>query len=356
MTYPDLSLQSRYEEMLKSMQPEDTVEGARDIWWQGFDKLTQERTFGRERRTLNIAGGFKPGDTMPDDIASRNVKFSVGRGSGDLYGRYFHDASAEIISRGFIDSKGDNQPTDEELLEIRKVMGDTTDFMFYDFVNKVIVPFKAFLTDINESVSPNVSEQQYIGRIERNIVYVGVVRELSFSFRIQAFHPQEMRGIWNKINFLTGMTFPSKYSNGFIVPPFLKLTIGNIFTDQPGYIKSLNYKFDDDGWELDENYQAPMGVTVNVSFSIIEKKQMRTGDVFYPYGRTRVAARSQPSSARPAAAAANSTTSQGSFIPTTLDGKRIFGTSTLPPIAPAPQDNTRVAPSVPARTPFTIGN
>jgi hypothetical protein len=360
MTYPDLSIQSRYEQMLESMKPEDTVEGARDEWWQKFDKLTQERTFGRERRTLNFAGGFKPGDTMPDDIGSRNIKFSVGRGDGSLYGRYFHDASAEILTKGFLDSKGDNQPTDEEVSEIRKAMGDTTDFMFYDFINKVVVPFKAFLTDVNESISPNVSEQQYIGRIERNIVYVGVVREVSFSFRVQAFHPQEMRGIWNKINFLTGMTFPSTYSNGFIVPPFLKLTIGNLFVDQPGYIKSLSYKFDDDGWEIDPNYQAPMGVTVNVSFSIIEKRQMRTGNNFYPYGRSRTPAPTPAGTpARPAAASSPSNSTTPGKLPsstqtqTTRDGKKATGpaaATTRPPARPAtPPDNTRVTPKLPPK-------
>jgi hypothetical protein len=327
MTYPDLSIQSRYEEKLKSMSFEETVEGAQYEWWKGFETLTQERTFGRERRTLNIAGGFKPGDTMPDDMASRTVKFT-GRGSGKLYGRYFHDATAEIIPIGYVESKGDNQPTDEEVEEIRKAMGDTTDFMFYDFINKNIVPFKAFLTDINESISPNVSEQQYIGRIERNIVYVGVVRELSFSFRAQAFHPQEMRSVWNKINYLTGMTFPSTYSNGFIVPPFLKLTIGNLFVDQPGYIKSLSYKFDDDGWEIDENYQAPMGVTVSVTFSIIEKRQMRTRSIFYPYGISREAVRTQPAVTRPSV-------------------------SSGPPGTQA--DINREAPTAPARTPFQFG-
>lgn len=359
MTYPDLSLQSRYEQMLKSMQPDETVEGARDEWWKKFNTLTEERTFGTERRTLNFAGGFKPGDTMPDDIANRKIKFSTGRGDSVLYGRYFHDASAEIINKGYVDSKGENEPTDEEVKEIRKAMGDTTDFMFYDFVNKVIVPLKAFLTDINESISPNVSEQQYIGRIERNIVYVGVVRELTFSFRVQAFHPQEMRVIWNKINFLTGMTFPSTYSNGFIVPPFIKLTIGNLFVDQPGYIKSLSYKFDDDGWEIDENYQAPMGVTVNVSFSIIEKKQMRTGDIFYPYSRSRDV--SSPSASKPKAAASSLNTNKipvagkiiPKVIPLTRDGGKITGPKIqIPSARPVLPSSTRLAPKIqPKKTP-----
>lgn len=272
MIYPDLSLQSRYKaDQKKSM----SIDSAKENWWKSFDVLKKEPTY-KNGNTFNFGSGFKAGQEMPFDIATRKIKSNEGR--------YFHD-NADISSKlGIIPSKGTTNPTDGELTDIRKQLQETTDFIFYDFVNKNILPFRAFLTDINESISPNVSEQQYIGRIERNIVYVGVVRELSFSFRVQAFSPSEMRSVWSKVNMLTGLTFPSKYVKGFLVPPFTKLTIGNVFVDQPGYLKSLSYQFDDDGWEIDENYQAPMGITVNAIFSIIEKRQMQTNSVFYPYG------------------------------------------------------------------------
>lgn len=377
LTYPDMSLKSRFNTMLSSMieNKEMGVDDHKQLWQESFNKLTLERTFGVERRTLNFGGGFKPGDVIPDDIGSKNIKFD-GRGNPNLYGRYLHDTAAERMPTGFLESQGENQPTDEEIAEIRNILGETTDFMFYDYGNKRIIPFRAFLTDMSENVSPNFREQQYIGRIERNIVYVGAVRELSFTFRVQSFHPQEMKAMWNKINLLTGLAFPAKYVNGFLAPPLVKLTIGNIYVDQPGYIKNISYKFDDDGWELDEKYQAPMGLTVNVSFSVIEKKQVKTGSIFYPYGKERDAA---PTPSSPTTPAPRTTAggpilgnisspgalsqprrdeSRGGNIPITLDGKKIPVPSlkSIPSLPNIPISNVPVTVDPIIRTPITTSS
>jgi hypothetical protein len=389
MRYPELALQSRYEALSDSLKL--NVDDQKSTWQQTFNSLTQDRTYGINKQTLNFGGGFKAGDVMPENIGELNIKYE-GRGDLNQRGRYFHDDGISTMVYGHIQTKGSTQPTDEDLRSIRTSLGETTDFFFYDFVNKIIVPFRAFLTDMTENVTPTINEQQYIGRIERNIVYVGVVRELSFTFRVQAFSVREMQSVWGKINRLTGMTFPSKYVSGFLVPPFVKLTIGNIFVDQPGYIKSLSYKFDDDNWEIDEKYQAPMGVTVSLSFSIIEKQQMQSIDksnlyAFYPYGQVRAVAPKQttpdkkgiPSrTSTGAAAGTGNTTSpgrvstgaaaqaRGQTVATTIDGKRATGpavarTPTQQPVrqgrpATPKRPATRVASPVVPRTPSVDNN
>lgn len=288
MTYPDLSLQSRYQAMLASLQGanKDYLDAAAQVWQQTYINLqsSDTRTYGVSRRTLGIEGGFRPGDVIPSDIGQKRIKYDPG--DPTQRGRYFHDPMNEMNPIISVDPSL-NEPGDDIVQSIRNITGNLIDLTFFDFVNSKVIPFRAFITEIAENVTPNVSEQQYIGRIERNIIYLGVLRELSFSLRIQAFNPDEMKNIWTKINYLTGMTFPSTYSNGFLVPPFVKLTMGNIYVDQPGYIKSLSYKFDDDSWEIDEGFQAPMGITVNVTFSVIEKRQMQTNSSFYPFGQAR---------------------------------------------------------------------
>jgi hypothetical protein len=70
-----------------------------------------------------------------------------------------------------------------------------------------------------------------------------------------------------------------------MVPPLVKLTIGDIWKDQPGYIKGITNTIDDDtSWEISDGRMAPHGVTMNISYAIIEKNQISTGDLLYSFG------------------------------------------------------------------------
>jgi hypothetical protein len=157
---------------------------------------------------------------------------------------------------------------------------------FYDVVNKVVLPFRAFIEGLTETVSPDFNDgTRYIGRIEKNVVYGGVSREVSFTLHIQAFSEAEFQVIWDKINYLTGLCYPSKYSGGFMVPPLVKLTLGDIYNNQPGYFASLTHTMRDHTWEITPGKQAPFGISVAISFKILEKEQMQTSSTFYNVGR-----------------------------------------------------------------------
>jgi hypothetical protein len=160
---------------------------------------------------------------------------------------------------------------------------DFINVFFFDYVNKVTVPFRAFITNLTEDVSPEYADNRYIGRIERNVVYVGVNRSLSFQLKIFAMSKNELEFVWRKINYVTGLCYPSDYNTGFMVPPLVKLTVGDVYKDQPGYIRSLTNMLDDDTpWEITPGSQAPMGITLSVNFSVLEKTQVRTSTILYP--------------------------------------------------------------------------
>lgn len=289
MIYPDLSLQSRYE----AIGADDDV--TKNILNQ--DQIpTWKLTYGADRATSRIgrnvssngdsrvygsgwlagfAGGLQPGDSI-DAGSERSLDSAFVASKG---GSYISDPMNLILP---IMDNADTEVSSDTLNQLDQQAGNLIDFLFFDYNNQKILPFRAFLSDINESITPNVSEQQYIGRIERNIIYTGVLREVSFKFRIQAFSKAELINIWSKINYLTGLAYPSKYSDGFLIPPLVKLTIGSIYKDQPGYFKSLSYEWDTDDFEIDAGYQAAKGVNVSVSFNMIEKKQMQTSSEFYP--------------------------------------------------------------------------
>jgi hypothetical protein len=186
---------------------------------------------------------------------------------------------------GVFDNPVDATQTSLKTLnDIRAVGGkDLIDVQWFDFVNKKTIPFRAYVTNIVESVNPQTSDTPYIGRIERNIVYAGVSRELSLQLRIHALSEQELTKVWDKINYMTGLCFPSKFVAGFMVPPFVKLTIGDVYRDQPGYIRSLTHTIEDNTpWEITSGAQVPHGILMNITFSIIEKRQMTTSSTFYP--------------------------------------------------------------------------
>lgn len=80
-----------------------------------------------------------------------------------------------------------------------------------------------------------------------------------------------------------------------MIPPFVKLTVGDVWRDQPGYLKSLSHTVEDGtSWEIIENNQAPHSIIMNVTFAILEKNQMDSGGMFYPVSISRSTARNSP--------------------------------------------------------------
>lgn len=166
---------------------------------------------------------------------------------------------------------------------------DFVNVFFYDYINHVTIPFRAFVTNISENVTPEMSDTRYIGRLERNVVYVGVSRQLNFTLKVYAMSLyNEMPYVWKKINYMTGLCYPAAYDHGFMVPPLVKLTLGDFYRDQPGYIRSLTHVIEEDtSWEITPGLQVPQGITMNISFAVLEKMQMQTGATFYPFGEPR---------------------------------------------------------------------
>lgn len=172
--------------------------------------------------------------------------------------------------------------------EYRKKAPTLVDFIIFDYVNKVSIPFRALLSGITETVVPEHKDVFYIGRTERNIVYLGTRRSLSFKLNIHAFSDDELEGVWKKVNYITGLCYPSKYINGFMAPSLIKFTLGNIYDNQPAYIKAATTTIEEDvSWSVDDTWQVPHGVSLNLTFELIEKGQPQTNYDFYSFGKTR---------------------------------------------------------------------
>ena len=127
---------------------------------------------------------------------------------------------------------------------------DFIPFRFEDMDGNLIV-FRAILSAITDTFTPNYAEQKYIGRPDKVYVYTGTDRAIGFTFDIYPKSDQELVRLWEKMNYLAGLTYPSWDTTGTgMVAPFCKLTIGDMFKDTPGYISGLTYTVQDTGtWE-----------------------------------------------------------------------------------------------------------
>ena len=160
-------------------------------------------------------------------------------------------------------------------------LNDLIDFKIKDMNNNKWIIFRSFINGINDSPSSEWSEKSYIGRPDKVHIYTGAKRTINFSLKIMAFSLAEMKPLWKKLNYLIGLQYPhlTEEINPKMIAPFIRLTLGSILKNTPGFISSLTVTYPDDvNWELgkytdpklvDYNVQLPMGIDVTIDFTVI---------------------------------------------------------------------------------------
>ena len=126
-------------------------------------------------------------------------------------------------------------------------------FRFTDARNGKHMIFRAILSGLTDTFSPEYASERYVGRPDSVYVYQGTSREISFTFDVYPKSDTELVTLWEKLNYLAGLTYPHYDSTGLgMIAPFSKLTIGDMYNEAPGYISSLTYAVQDNGtWEVD---------------------------------------------------------------------------------------------------------
>jgi len=162
---------------------------------------------------------------------------------------------------------------------------DFIPFKFRDLVNGKWIIFRAILSGISDNIQPDYSSERYVGRPDNVYVYQGTSREINFTFQIYPNTKQELYVLWDKINYLAGLCYPTFKENNpglSMVSPFVGLTIGDMYNNTPGYISSLNINvLDDTTYEMDEGIKLPKHLECAVGFTYIGKYlQSTTGKHF----------------------------------------------------------------------------
>lgn len=135
------------------------------------------------------------------------------------------------------------------------------------------VNFAAVIDGVNETVSPSWESAKFLGSPFSYYTYSGIERSVSFNLKLFSLNPSEHIILWQKIDFLTSLTYPISYdgTSTYIVPPFVTFTMGNLYKNKYCFIESLSYTMEDNGgWEtgtsiVGENSVNISGQTFNLS-------------------------------------------------------------------------------------------
>jgi hypothetical protein len=144
---------------------------------------------------------------------------------------------------------------------------------------KRVMPFRCTITGLSDSFSPGWDRIDIMGRPEGAYLYSTFERSIQFNFNVFALSRSEMIPMWRKLNYLASYTMPEYDSNtsGRAGGPFMRLTIGDMYRNCPGFIESLTYSVPDEmSWdiaddidEVDDAKQLPMGMEVSVTYKIV---------------------------------------------------------------------------------------
>jgi len=151
---------------------------------------------------------------------------------------------------------------------------DWIPFKFHDIRSDSPIVFRAILSGITDTFSPEYASERYVGRPDKVHVYQGTDREIAFTFDVYPKSDRELAPIWLKLNRLAGLTYPhmsepASTGGRGMISPYTRLTIGDMYDDAPGFISSLTYNVMDEGtWETDIA-KLPKYIQVNVSFTYI---------------------------------------------------------------------------------------
>ena len=162
----------------------------------------------------------------------------------------------------------------------KPLSGDYPDLIplqFYDITNKAWIIFRAYVGKFNDSISPNWGSTDIAGRSQPMYYYQKTERKISFDFKVAATSKHELAPMWQKLNYLVGLCYPSftKSTYPTMVNPFIKMTLGDVFHHVPGFISTLGVSpIENITWEIINDpkrglARVPMGMVVNIEFTYV---------------------------------------------------------------------------------------
>jgi len=116
--------------------------------------------------------------------------------------------------------------------------------------------FRSYIDSFSDSYSADWKAQSYMGRGEKFYKYGGFDRSISMAFTVVAQSMGEMRGMYQKLNYLASSLAPTYTPQGYMAGNLCKMTVGDYIYEQYGFISSITYDVpQDSSWDLSLNPQ-----------------------------------------------------------------------------------------------------
>jgi hypothetical protein len=267
------------------------------------DTIAPLPTFSLEMLTQNIPGRNTKGRYSKSDIV-RNYKIDKNGVSK------FNSIKDDVNNfKHYYSETGEPSAFED------KTIHDDYDFIplrFYSVSKKTGVSFKATISGLSETVSPQWDSAKFVGNPYNFYTYGGVERSVSFNFKVFSLSGDEHISAWQRLNFLAGLTYPQNTSvdNIYTTPPIIKFTLGNMYKNKVAIIDSLSFSVDDNTpWEIGltpievlsgrqgnlavtslskstnlKNYKLPTIIDVQIGIKFIETASQIAGKKLYYYG------------------------------------------------------------------------
>ena len=169
---------------------------------------------------------------------------------------------------------------------------DVNDFIQFYFAginmgigNDDVIPFRATVKNISDSFNPSWSPISIMGRPDSPALYSSFERSVSFDFAVAATSREELVPMWRKLNYLATFTMPIYGTNSRPQGPIMRLTIGHMYRNLPGYITNLSIAVNEEAtWDISSEgggRQLPNIVDVNCTFNIIHDYRAQKGGAVY---------------------------------------------------------------------------
>jgi hypothetical protein len=114
----------------------------------------------------------------------------------------------------------------------------------------VYIVFRAYISNIRRNVTSKWDAYKYVGRGESFYAYDGFTETITYSFTIAASSREEMKPLYQKLNYLIASMTPD-YRANLMRGNIAELTIGDFLLYQPGIITNFDMNIDEDSnWEI----------------------------------------------------------------------------------------------------------
>jgi hypothetical protein len=221
----------------------------------GKDDSFSEKNKGTDANTTRGIGHQGGPSRTAVDNEGNVIQVTAGAG-------YKNEKSDIVNLHPYGGSLGSDRINDTEI--------DFIPFKFRDMVNGKWIIFRAILESISDTSSPEYGEESYIGRPDKVYVYKGSTRNFNVTFKVMPKSVQELITIWEKLNYLRGLTYPTIKSNRMIAP-FASVTVGDMVDKLPVLLQSLNYSVDTAStWEIKPGLRLPKLIQISTDMRVIE--------------------------------------------------------------------------------------